>query len=185
MAKAAFIRKVLCFEVFKILFGQLVDRMLENKSLHELEAPPLAGECASGTYFWPVKNGPLPAELKFRENTELPSLFASDDDQIVSHDAPRFMLYYHCVRRHIMISILCLRFSYLAPYFLISGNTITFHKYFWCSWFCKFHSKNSLFPTFNYCRSNTKPFSSGENCEISEDQYHLRFYFIVCFTIAE
>ena len=29
----AFIRKILCFEVFKILFGHLVDRMLENKSL--------------------------------------------------------------------------------------------------------------------------------------------------------
>ena len=34
----------------------------------------------------------------------------------------------------------CLRFSYLAPYWLISRNTITFHKYFWCSWFCEFHS---------------------------------------------
>ena len=72
VAKAAFIRKILCFEVFKILFGQLVDRMLENKSLHECEAPPLAGECASGILFsaLPVKNGPLPAKLKFRENTE-------------------------------------------------------------------------------------------------------------------
>ena len=29
----------------------------------------------------------------------------------------------------------CLRFSYLAPYWLISRNTIIFHKYFWCSWF--------------------------------------------------
>ena len=29
----AFIHKILCFEVFKILFGHLVDRMLENKSL--------------------------------------------------------------------------------------------------------------------------------------------------------
>ena len=27
-AKAAFIRKILCFELFKILFGQLVDRIL-------------------------------------------------------------------------------------------------------------------------------------------------------------
>ena len=26
----------------------------------------------------------------------------------------------------------CWRFSYLAPYWLISRNTITFHKYFWC-----------------------------------------------------
>ena len=39
---------------------------------------------------------------------------------------------YHC----------CLRFSYLVPYWLISGNTITFHKYFWCSRFCEFHSKS-------------------------------------------
>ena len=35
--KAAFIHKILCFEVFKILFSQLVDRMLENKILHECE----------------------------------------------------------------------------------------------------------------------------------------------------
>ena len=34
----------------------------------------------------------------------------------------------------------CLRFSYLAPYLLISPNTITFHKYFWCSRFCELHS---------------------------------------------
>ena len=48
--------------MFKILFGQLVDRILENKSLHEREAPPLA---------LPVKKGPLRAKLKFRENTVL------------------------------------------------------------------------------------------------------------------
>ena len=36
----------------------------------------------------------------------------------------------------------CLRFSYLAPYWLISRNTITFNKYFWCSRFCEFHSNN-------------------------------------------
>ena len=59
-AKAAFIRKILCFEVFKILFGQLVERMLENKSLHECEAPPLAGECASGTYFWLYRSRMVP-----------------------------------------------------------------------------------------------------------------------------
>ena len=34
----------------------------------------------------------------------------------------------------------CLRFSYLAPYWLISRNTITFHKYFSCSRFRDFHS---------------------------------------------
>ena len=39
-AKADFICKILCFEVYKILFGQLVDRVLENKSLHECEIPP-------------------------------------------------------------------------------------------------------------------------------------------------
>ena len=38
----------------------------------------------------------------------------------------------------------CLRFSYLAPYWLISRNTISFHKYFWCSRFCEFHSKLHL-----------------------------------------
>ena len=37
----------------------------------------------------------------------------------------------------------CLRFSYLAPYWLISRNTITSHKYFWCSRFCGCHSNQS------------------------------------------
>ena len=32
---AGFIRKILCFEVLKVLFSQLVDRMLKNKSLNE------------------------------------------------------------------------------------------------------------------------------------------------------
>ena len=62
-AKAAFIRKILCFEVFKILFGQLVDRMLENKSLHGHEGPSLAGECASGAYFWPYRSRLVPYVL--------------------------------------------------------------------------------------------------------------------------
>ena len=35
----------------------------------------------------------------------------------------------------------CLRFSYLAPYWLISRSKIRFHRYFWCSRFCEFHSK--------------------------------------------
>ena len=35
----------------------------------------------------------------------------------------------------------CLQFSYLVPYWLIPHNTRTFLKYFWCSWFCEFHSK--------------------------------------------
>ena len=46
----------------------------------------------------------------------------------------------------------CLRFSYLAPYWLICRNTITFHKYFWCSRFCVFHSKCN-----NFKGSSTNP----------------------------
>ena len=40
----------------------------------------------------------------------------------------------------------CLRFNYLKPYYywLVSHNTITFHKYFWCSQFCEFHCKPTL-----------------------------------------
>ena len=38
----------------------------------------------------------------------------------------------------------CLQFCYHAPYWLISRNTITFHKYFCCSRLCEFHSKNPL-----------------------------------------
>ena len=36
---------------------------------------------------------------------------------------------------------ICGFISYLAPYWLLSRNTTTFHKYFWCSWFCEFRSK--------------------------------------------
>ena len=46
----------------------------------------------------------------------------------------------------------CLWFSYLAPYWLISRNTITFHKYFWCSRFCEFHSKEDQ--QLSICRLN-------------------------------
>ena len=53
VTKLTLAAKAVCFEVFKILFGQLVDRMLENKSLHEHKASPLARECATGAYFWP------------------------------------------------------------------------------------------------------------------------------------
>ena len=35
----------------------------------------------------------------------------------------------------------CLRFGFLMPYWLFRRNTITFHKYFWCSRFSEFHSK--------------------------------------------
>ena len=40
----------------------------------------------------------------------------------------------------------CLRFNYLKPYYywLVSHNTITFHKYFWCPQFCEFHCKPTL-----------------------------------------
>ena len=47
----------------------------------------------------------------------------------------------------------CLRFSYLVPYLLISRNTTTFHKYFWCSRFCEFHRKRQLEAIKIICRS--------------------------------
>ena len=60
----------------------------------------------------------------------------------------------------------CLWFSYLAPYWLISRNTITFHKYFWCSRFCEFHSKKS----FTITRDN----SVIPRCKIDRHQCHFR-----------
>ena len=70
VAKAYFVRKILVLRCRK--FGQLVDRVLENKSLHDahMNAP-----SARRVLLWriflalPVMNGPLPAELKCRENT--------------------------------------------------------------------------------------------------------------------
>ena len=54
----------------------------------------------------------------------------------------------------------CLRFSYLVPYWLISRNTIAFHKYFWCSGFCEFHN------TFLFSIINS-PFYWGHNAPCS------------------
>ena len=56
----------------------------------------------------------------------------------------------------------CLWFSYLAPYWLISRNTITFHKYFWCSRFCEFHSNEGkqvtvMIKLINVWYSKTEP----------------------------
>ena len=45
-------------------------------------------------------------------------------------------------QNHKLIAVYFLQFSYLSPYWLISRNTITFHKYFWCLRFCEFHSNN-------------------------------------------
>ena len=53
----------------------------------------------------------------------------------------------------------CLRFSYLAPHWLISRNTITFHKYFWCSRFCEFHSKVKVC----FLRSPLRWLTTGKN----------------------
>ena len=72
-AKAAFIHKILCFKVFVILFGQLVERMLKNNSqfkntkLPHQESIPLW--CILIFLALPIKKGPLPNELKFRETT--------------------------------------------------------------------------------------------------------------------
>ena len=48
----------------------------------------------------------------------------------------------------------CLRFSYLAPYWLISRNTITFRKNFWCSQFCEFHSNKYFVKIENFYALN-------------------------------
>ena len=80
--KAAFISKILCFEMFKIIFGQLVDRMLENRSLFECE-PPSPPPPARRVHLWciflalPFRDGPLPAELNFGENTGLDQYIVS------------------------------------------------------------------------------------------------------------
>ena len=44
-------------------------------------------------------------------------------------------LQYH----NLIINIVFLQFSFLTPDWLFSCSTLTFQKYFWCSWFCQFH----------------------------------------------
>ena len=72
-AEAAFIHKILCFEVTKILFGQLVDWMFVNKSLHKREIPPpppcLESAPLAHIFGLTDQEWSLLAELKFRENT--------------------------------------------------------------------------------------------------------------------
>ena len=82
--KAAFIHKILCFEMFKIIFGQLVDRMLENKRLFACEPPPPPPPPqARRVHLWciflalPFRDGPLPAELNFGKNTGLDQYIVS------------------------------------------------------------------------------------------------------------
>ena len=49
-------------------------------------------------------------------------------------------------QNHKLLNYLCcLRFSFLLPYWLFPCNTITFHKYFWCSRFCEFYCKTQHF----------------------------------------
>ena len=57
----------------------------------------------------------------------------------------------------------CLRFSFLTPYWLFPRNTITFHKYFWCSRFCESHSKSAFLPIHErvYVKHGTYPEPTG------------------------
>ena len=50
-----------------------------------------------------------------------------------------------------------LLFSYLMPYWLISCTTITFHKYFWCSQFCEFHSNIIFLLIYHQTRKTGTP----------------------------
>ena len=52
-------------------------------------------------------------------------------------------------QNHKLITVAVCGFSYLAPYWLISRYTITFHQYFWFSRFCEFHS-NAVCYNDNY-----------------------------------
>jgi len=99
-AKAAFVHKTLCFEVLKILFGLFVDRMLENKSLHErLRPPPPPPAPGKRMGLWcivlalPVKNGPLFAELKFKENIEVMEDCIGDLLKVSVHRVVRNLFY--------------------------------------------------------------------------------------------
>ena len=71
------------------------------------------------------------------ENCEHLENFRNVDCVLANHNKVQDMqatskpqTYYRC----------CLQFSYLAVYWLISCNTITFQKYFWCSQFCEIYS---------------------------------------------
>ena len=56
--------------MFKILFGHLVDRRLEIKAFKNAKPPRQESAPLARVFGLPVKNGPLPAELKFKENTK-------------------------------------------------------------------------------------------------------------------
>ena len=50
----------------------------------------------------PVKNGPLPAELKFKENTEVMEDCIGDFIKIGVHGVARNLLYYHVICLHLV-----------------------------------------------------------------------------------
>ena len=50
----------------------------------------------------------------------------------------------------LIITVTLLRFSSLMPYWVFPCNTISFHIYFWCSWFCECHRFSTVLKF--YCR---------------------------------
>ena len=58
-----------CFECLKYFVVNLLTECLKVKAFMNVKHPLLLGDYASDTYFWPlpVRNGFVPAELKFRE----------------------------------------------------------------------------------------------------------------------
>ena len=78
----------------------------------------------------------------------------------------------------------CLWFSFLAPDWLFSCNTVTFQNYFWCSQFSRFDRKTPLVPeTFFRLREKwgiTYHFTAKlQGCSWSCEQSHEHYAWLV------
>ena len=70
----------------------------------------------------------------------IPAIPDPDDDRIVSHDAPRFMLYYHCVcdiswSLHFSTRVMSIAVLDVYGFQTCFGSTASaFEKLYWVSW---------------------------------------------------
>ena len=72
------------------------------------------------------------------------------------------------------ITVAVCDFSYHALYWLISSYTITFHKYFWCSQFCEFHSNAICHNDKYFPKRKFKLFYSLQVSTAGSPPFHLK-----------
>ena len=103
--------------------------------------------------------------LSNSENCEWLKIFKNVDCVVTNHNEVQDMRANHKTTNQLL---LCLQFGFLTPYWLSLHNTVTLltlHEYFWCSWFCEFHSNN----LFSF-KNAQKPYYESKHFQILRKQ---------------